>query len=85
MGTGNRGIVPICAAHMSRRDSGRNGQQLTEDLLDVLVDCEARAALEVAGLSLLAGRHPRRTVAEDWLRALSSQTWPDRASRRRRT
>jgi non-specific serine/threonine protein kinase len=56
------------------RQGGRPGSAVTSELLDAMVDCEARAALEDQPSLLGSGRKKgaATTAAERWLSALSS-------------
>jgi non-specific serine/threonine protein kinase len=63
-------IPPICRA----QEPGHSAAEIVADLLDVLVDREARAVLENEPALLRAGRRPATTAAELWLEALTSET-----------
>jgi superfamily II DNA or RNA helicase len=61
---------PVCRAEQP----GHPAAEIVADLLDVLVDCEARAVLENEPALLRTGRRPATTAAELWLEALTSET-----------
>jgi SNF2 family DNA or RNA helicase len=61
---------PVCRAEQP----GHLAAEIVADLLDALVDCEARAVLESEPALLRGGRRPATTAAELWLEALTSET-----------
>ncbi|MCP2342159.1 DEAD/DEAH box helicase [Actinomadura rupiterrae] len=63
---------PICLAEPTGGRPGRHAAELTAGLLEVLVDCEARAILQDRP-ALLGGGRPAGTAAERWLKALASK------------
>jgi hypothetical protein len=69
-------VPPVCRAERSGgHPDGRASGELVADLLDVLADCEARAALEDEPPLLRPGRvRSPDGVPEAWLRALGSDS-----------
>ncbi|MFC4909723.1 DEAD/DEAH box helicase [Actinomadura gamaensis] len=63
---------PVCLAEPTGRRPARHAAELTADLLEALVDCEARAVLRDRP-ALLGGGRPAGTAAERWLKALASE------------
>ncbi|MDX6433905.1 MAG: hypothetical protein QOE54_6271 [Streptosporangiaceae bacterium] len=61
---------PVCRAERP----GRPAAEIVADVLDGLVDCEARAVLESGPALLPTGRRPATAAAERWLEALTSPT-----------
>jgi SNF2-related domain/SNF2 Helicase protein/Helicase conserved C-terminal domain len=65
---------PICRAEVTGAPAaGRTAADIVTDLLDVLVDCEARAVME-GRPSLLPAARGKGSAAELWLAALTSGT-----------